>query len=331
MLKKITIAALGAAALLTTHFAQAEEFPERTIEVVFPWTPGVSMSVSQIIAEKMSEELGVSITVVSTPGAAGIKALKTTMSRPADGYSIMDGYVAPLVLQPVLGNGDWTFADYAPLHSTISAPFSIGIRASDDRWKTFDEMMAWGKEHPGELRYSAGVRNALPHMVIAKVLKEYGVVAQNIPYGGDAEARKDLKSGILDFAFVNVGAFRQEPDSFKIMLVLSELNDAKAAYGWAPNIADLDLDLELTGLAPMGWSWWVVHKDTPAEKLNILRKAMRRAMSDPDVRRSIEKLGLVPLDWNYDKYEEIVGPVFEQLKSMGEALTWEEEELNKLN
>lgn len=329
MFRKIALAAVSATMLLTAP-AFAGSFPERTIEIIFPWTAGTSMSVAQIIADKMGDELGVSMTVVSTPGAAGTKALATLDNRPANGYSVMDAYVAPLVLQPVLGNGGWTYKDYIPLHSTLSAPFSIGIRADDTRWNTFDEMMAWGKEHPGELRYSVGARNTLPHMVLAKVLQEYDVVARNIPYAGDAEARKDLLSGILDFAFVNVGAFRQAPDSYKILLVLSELENSKKAYGGAPNIEDLDIDLGgLSGLGPMGWSWWVVNKDTPQDKVDVLRKAMNVAMNDPKVRATMENLGVVPLDWDYDQYDEIVGPVFEQLKAMGNALKWEEEQMKK--
>lgn len=296
MLKNIIFAFVRAIVLIISPIAQAAEFPDRTIEVIFPWTPGTSMSVAQIIAEKMGERLGVALTVISPPGAAGTKALATVDNRPADGYAIMDGYVAPLVLQPVLGNGDWTYEDYAPLRSTLSAPFSIGIRQGDNRWANFDEVMAWGKENPNQLRYSSGARNTLPHMGMAKVLQEYGVVAQNIPYAGDAEARKDLLSGILDFDFANVGAYRQDPDAYNILLVMSELDGAKAAYRGAPDIVDLGIDLELSGLAPMGWSWWVVRKDTPAKQLAVLRASMRRAMTDPDVREAIANLGVVPLE-----------------------------------
>ena len=191
------------ATVLTGASAARAEFPERTIENIFPWSAGVAMSVSQIIAKAMGEEIGQSITVVSTPGAAGTKAFQTAMARPSDGYTIIDGYVAPLVLQPVLGNADWTYEDFKPLHAAVSNAFSIGTRVGDDRWSNFEELMAYGKAHPGELRYSSGSRNNLPHMVIAKVLQSYGVVAQNIPYKTDGDARKDLKAGVLDFSFIN--------------------------------------------------------------------------------------------------------------------------------
>lgn len=329
MLRKLVIAGAFAASMLGTTTAQAE-FPDRTVENIFPWSAGVALSMSQVIAKAMGEEMGVSMTVISTPGAAGTKAFKTAMNRPADGYTVIDGYVAPLVLQPVLGNADWTYRDFKPLHAAVSNAFSIGGRVGEERWSNFEEMMEWGKANPGKLRYSSGSRNNLPHMVIAKVLQSYGVVAQNIPYKTDGDARKDLQSGVLDFAFVNVGAYMQDKESFDILLVLSELPGAKASYDGAPSITDLSIDLGLSGLAPMGWTWWLVHPDTPDDETAVLRKAMAAAMKRDDVREAIRRVGFVPLEWDYDQYEEIVGPVAGQLGDMGNALKWEEDELKKL-
>lgn len=306
------------------------EFPQRTIELIHPWAPGTAMSVSQIIARAMGEELGVDIPVISTPGAAGTTGQITAMSRPADGYTLFDGYVAPLVLQPVLGNADWTYSDFKPLHSAVSNAFAIGGKSDETRWSNFEEMMKFGKANPGYLRYSSGSRNNLPHMVIAKVLESYGVVAQNIPYTQDGNAVKDLKSGVLDFAFVNVGNYIQDKAAFNIMLVLSELPGAKASYDGAPSIADLNIDLGLSGLAPMGWTWWIIHKDTPDDITAKLRSAMDAALQRPEVRSAIEKVGFVPLDWDHTDYEAVVGPVVDQLSAMSDALKWEEEELKKL-
>lgn len=113
-------------------------------------------------------------------------------------------------------------------------------------------------------------------------------------------------------------------------LVLSELPGAKAAYDGAPDITELGVDLGLSGLAPMGWDWWLVHPDTPDDVTGILRAAMARAMNRPDVIEAIERVNHVPLEWDYDQYEEVIAPVIGQLESMGNALTWEEEELKKL-
>lgn len=331
LMKSIRSTAAALSVLVISTGAALAQFPERTIELIHPWGPGNAMSVSQIIANAMGEELGVDIPVISTPGAAGTKGQITAMSRPADGYTIFDGYVAPLVLQPVLGNADWNYSDFTPLHSAVSNAFAIGGRTDETRWSTFEEMMAYGQAHPGELRYSSGSRNNLPHMVIAKVLQSYGVVAQNIPYTQDGNAVKDLKSGVLDFSFINVGNYIQDKSAFNILLVLSELPGAKASYDGATSIADLNIDLGLSGLAPMGWTWWIVNMETPDDVVDKLRTAMAAAMQRPDVREAIERVGFVPLDWDHTDYDAVVGPVSEQLAAMGNALKWEEEELRKLN
>lgn len=323
-LATVAIVTIGANAALA-------DFPERTIEIIHPWGPGKAMAVSQLIAQAMGDELGVDMPVISTPGAAGTKAQITAMARPADGYTIFDGYVAPLVLQPVLGNADWNYSDFKPLQAAVSNAFSIGGRIGETRWSNFEEMMAYGQAHPGKLRYSSGSRNNLPHMVIAKALQSYNVVAQNIPYSQDGNAIKDLKSGVLDFAFVNVGNYIQDKSAFNILLVLSELDGAKASYDGAPNIIDLSVDLGLSGLAPMGWTWWIVNADTPDDVADKLRDVMAAAMARPDVRAAIEAVGFVPLDWNHSEYNDIVGPVAAQLGAMGNALKWEVEELGKLN
>ena len=306
-----------------------ENFPNRTIQNIFPWGPGGALAKSQIIAKALAEELDTPVTVVSTPGAAGIKAFQTAMNKPADGYTIIDGYVAPLVLQPLLGKADWTYRDFKPLSAGVAHPFSIGCKVGEIRWSNFQEMMEYGKAHPGKLRYTSDSPNNLPHMVIAKVLQTYGVVAQNVPYE-PADARKDIKAGVLDFGFVGVADYSQDPEGFDILLVLSELPASKAAFGGAPAIDEMGIDLGLSGLGPMGWDWWLVRPDTPEKETQILRDAMARAMAREDVLSAIENLGSIALEWGPDDYEEVVGSVSDQLASMQGALSWEREELAKL-
>ncbi|WP_445679160.1 Bug family tripartite tricarboxylate transporter substrate binding protein [Radicibacter daui] len=323
----VTGAVLALAAISGPALA---EYPERTIESILPAGAGPAMSVSQIIADAMGKTLGVSLTVLATPGAGGIKAFQTGLNKSADGYTIIDGYVAPLVLQPILGKADWKYDDFIPLHAAASNAFAIGWRTDETRWSDFEGMMAWGKDNPGKLRYSSGQRNNLPHLVIAKMLQSYQVVAQNVPYDSPPTANNDVKSGILDFSFVNVGSYKQDPEALKIGLVLSDRPAAKAEFGGAPSITDINADLGLSGLAPMGWDWWLVKKNTPSERVEKLRAAMGTAMADPDVRTRIERLGFEPLDWDHTHYDEIVSGVRDQLSTMADAIKWEEDALKAL-
>ena len=289
------------------------------------------MAASQVIADAMGEELGVNVSVVSTPGAAGTKAFETALSRPADGYTIFDGYVAPLVLQPMLGNADWSYEDFTPLYSATSNAFAIVVRADEDRFTDFPSLVAYAKERPGELRYSPGVAGALPHMVAAKAMQEQDMVAQIVPYPEIDAAIRDLRGGILDFMVINPGVYRTNKDEVKPVAVLSDLEASSETYDGAPRVADFGVELGMTGLAPMGWNWWLVRKDTPQDVVERLREAMGAALAREDVRTRLLEMGYVPTGYTPDQYAEIVGPVAADLQSGIDAIAWEEERLAEAN
>lgn len=326
----LTVMALltGTVSLQTT--AIAADFPQRPVQTIFPWGPGTAMAADQIIADAIGNELGVAVTLVSTPGAGGTKAFKTAMARPADGYTMISGWVAPLVSAPASGKADWTYKDFTPLHSGVAAAFAIATRVDDDRFANFQEMMDYGKANPGKLRYSSGTAGNLPHKVMAKALKAFGVVAQVVPYKTDGEARKDLQSGVLDFVFVNPGAYMADKDGYTIGLVLSELPAVKALFDGADTVEDMGIDIGLTGLGPLGWTWWLVHKDTPTEQVEVLQSAMSKAMKNEAVQEKLSAIGWTPLEWDHQQYAEIVGSVSTQIAGMGDGLLWEEEQIKKL-
>ncbi|MCJ8521105.1 tripartite-type tricarboxylate transporter receptor subunit TctC [Pseudorhizobium tarimense] len=303
------------------------EFPERNIENIYPWGPGATMSASQIIADAMGQELGVNVSVVSTPGAAGTKAFLTALDKPADGYTIIDGYVAPLVLQPMLGKADWTYNDFTPLWAATSNSFAIAVRKDDDRFADFRALIAHAKDNPGKLRYSPGVTDALPHMVAAKVMQTSDVVAQVVPYPEIDNAVKDLRGGILDFVVINPGVYTTNKDELRVLAVLSDLEDASKTYGGAPLVGSFDVDLGMTGLAPMGWNWWLIHKDTPADVAAKLQDSMGKAVARDEVKQKLLDMGYVPLGYGPDKYKEVVAPVAADLKSGIDAIAWEKDKL----
>ena len=118
--RKLTFA-LAVGALVATTTMAAAEYPERKIQHIYPWSPGTpTYAVSQIIADKMGEILGTQIPVVAKPGASGVKAFNIALEEPADGYTTIDGYVAPLVISPLFDKAPWGCEDFVPLYSATS-------------------------------------------------------------------------------------------------------------------------------------------------------------------------------------------------------------------
>jgi tripartite-type tricarboxylate transporter receptor subunit TctC len=331
-MKSIFKKILAAAAFTLLATAAHAEFPERDIEIIFPWPPGVTMTSSQVMAEAMSEELGVNVTVISTPGGTGVKAMQTALNRPADGYTIFDGWVAPMVVQSLLGNIDADHTDFTPLYALGAVPNSVIVRADDDRFPDLESLIQYMKDHPGDLRYTSGAYGNLPHVGLANMFQATDIVAQHIPYAGLEEALKDMRGGILDFMAGNPGFVRANSDHVRVLTALSDLKSVQEIFGGVPLISESDaLDYPLTGLAPMGWSWYVVPKGTPDDRVKVLRDAMAAALQKPEVKEYFESIGRPLLGYPPEDYLSTVDAVREQLSTATDAIAWEKEKLEATN
>ena len=320
---------LGASLLAT---AASAEYPERRIQLVYPWTPGTpTYAVSQIIADAMGQELGVQMPVVAKPGAGGVNAFMAALNEPADGYTALDGYVAPLIISPLFDKTEYTFADFVPLYSATSNAFAIATRADEDRFTDFPSFIAYLQAHPGETRYTGGADLALPHMVAAKVLQHYDAVSRPVPYGDLADGTKDLRGGVLDWMVVNPGIFRSNKDHLRVIAVLSELPEVVEIYEGAQRVEDYGMELGLTGLAPMGWNWWLVKAGTPDDVVARLRDAMGKALEKPEVREKILQIGFVPTGYTPEEYMEVAQSIHDQLQSATDAITWEKDAIQALD
>ncbi len=317
----------SALALIFCALNASAEFPERNIENIYPWGPGATMAASQVIADAMGRELGVNIAVVSTPGAVGVKAFETALSRKADGYTIIDGYVAPLILQPMQNNAQWKVDDFTPLWSATANAFAIAVRKGEKRFTDLPSLIDYMRDNPGDLRYSPGVTKGLPHMAAAKVMQVSDVYAQVVPYPEIDGAVRDVRSGILDFVVINPGVYKVNKNDVDIVVVLSDFEGAAETYGGAPTLKELNIDIGMSGLSTMGWNWWLVHKDTPQDVVDILREAMGKALAREDVQKRLLDMGYVPTLLPPEDYIKVVTPIAGQIQSANDAIAWEQKKL----
>jgi tripartite-type tricarboxylate transporter receptor subunit TctC len=309
--------------------AGEREFPARQIEVVYPWDPGeTGYAVSQVVGRAMTEALGETVVVTSTTGAAGVRAATQVLGRPADGYTVFDGYVAPLVMAPLQGNADYTYEDWKPLYGLAANGFAIASRPDEDRWSDLAGLIEYAQNNPGEIRMGSSPAQSLPSLVAASLFQQADAPVRLVPYPGAEGAFSDFQSGDLDIQVITSGLYRSQKDNLRVTTVLNmtRLVD-EGAPGSIPGplVSDFGFDLGLSGLGAMGWTWWVVPGDTPDDVVAILREAMFAAVSDPEVQERISNLGFIPLDpadYAPEDYNQVVSQIEQELSGALEAIVW---------
>lgn len=85
--------ALAATALPGAGRADAN-YPQRVVRLVVPFAPGGSAdAAARILAEKLAEMWGQPVILLNRPGAGTSVASAYVAQSPADGYTLLMGYV----------------------------------------------------------------------------------------------------------------------------------------------------------------------------------------------------------------------------------------------
>jgi tripartite-type tricarboxylate transporter receptor subunit TctC len=319
---------LAAMLLTSTSFA---EFPDRRIQLIYPLTPGTSTyKVSQIIATAMGAEMGVEMITVAKPGTSGADALMAAIREPADGYTVIDAYVAPLIISPLFGRVPYSCKDFIPLYSATSTPLAIASRVNEKRWTDFSSFVRFLKENSGRTRYTGGAELSLPHLVAARMLQNMNAVSRHVTYADLYGGMADLRDGSLDWIVINPGMYRDDTKHLRVLAVLSELPDSGKVYGGARRVTDFGVEIGLSGLAPQPWDWWLVRTGTPDAVVGKLRTAMKNALARPDVKARLAKTGYLQSGFGPDQFLDICERISADLKGAMGAIEWEKAEVRKL-
>ena len=94
---------LAALLLMPIVQAVAQDYPNRPIRFVVPFTPGGSQDViARIFAQKLSESLHQQVVVDNRGGAAGLIAAEMVAKAPRDGYTMLLASGGQISLAPAL-------------------------------------------------------------------------------------------------------------------------------------------------------------------------------------------------------------------------------------
>ena len=89
MTRKLTAVMIGTALALGAASANAQDYPDRAITIVVPYSPGATDTLARTLSEGLSAELGQPVVVESRPGAGGTVGAASVASADPDGYTLL--------------------------------------------------------------------------------------------------------------------------------------------------------------------------------------------------------------------------------------------------
>lgn len=284
------IAGLAAAGIVAAMAAPAAaEFPDRPITWVVPYTPGgITDTGSRIIAEVLSKELGQPVVVENRPGAGGMVGTEYVARAEPDGYTLIYGTQGTMAANVSLRNqlNYDPLADFIPIHGMGNSVNTV-VTYADAPFDTIEELVAYGKENPGELNFgSAGVGTST-HLSMELFKTIAGIEGLHVPYKGSAPAMNDLLAGrvdvLFDYPVSSLG--HAEAGTLKVLAVNSP--ERIDILPDAPTLAEAGYPDATAG----SWSMIMVPAGTPEDRVKILTDAAEKAITSDTVKDYYHKYG----------------------------------------
>ena len=178
-------------------------YPTKPIRLIITYPPGGNTDlVGRALAQKLTEAWSQQVIVDNRGGAGGVLGTVIAKQAAADGYTLLLGTSAGMVLNPLLMSKlpyD-PFADFAPVSLVIVNPQVLVVNPALPA-ANVREFVSLAKAKPGQLNFgSSGV--GTPNHLGGELLKAMaGIDIVHVPYKGGAASIADLIAGQVQLVF----------------------------------------------------------------------------------------------------------------------------------
>ena len=290
--RNLTSAYLAAFCIAFAPSSSAQTYPSKPVKIVVPFPPGGPTDVvGRLVATKLGEALNQQFVVENRAGAGGTVGSEVVAQAPADGYTLLYGSTSTLAMAPSLYRklGYDPRKSFAPISLVSSGPLLVAVNAAVPA-QTLAQLIALAKDKPGALNYgSAG--NATPPHLAAELFKSLSATQlTHVPYKGGAPALQAVAAGEVQVIFEGIVTLLPQIKAGRLRALAITGTARDASLPDVPTVAEAGLP----AFQVYFWSGLVAPAGTPAEIVNVLNAALRKALAAPDARETLTKFGLAP-------------------------------------
>lgn len=281
---------LCAAALCLALGGQAAhaEFPEHPITMVVPTAAGGGNdTLARVIGQKMGELLGQTVIVVNKPGAQGAIAADYVARQPADGYTLMLGYIGTHGINPALQKLNYDpVRDFTAIGMVADSP-TLMVVSSSIGVQDVPGLLKYGQAHPDGLSYASAGPGTAPAVAGELFNRATGAAMLEIPYKGSAPAMTDTLAGVTQVMFPSLFSAYPHLKSGKIRaLGVAGARRAKVLPDM-PTLAELGVP----GVDVAQWYAVFAPANADPQVVAKLNTALNGALNDPAVAAKIDDQG----------------------------------------
>jgi tripartite-type tricarboxylate transporter receptor subunit TctC len=285
MMRIAAIIVFTLTALVTGASAQ-EPYPSRPISIVNPFPPGgIADLTARPLAASFERLLKQPVVVVNKAGAAGAVGAQFASVAKPDGYTLLIALVSisstPEVDKLFGRPATYTRDQFVGIARLNADPPVLAVNGP---WKTLKELVDDAKKRPGEITFASSGPYGASHLPLEMFLQAAGLKMRHLPTTGGAPATTAVLGGHAQLWASPPALAAPHIEAGKMRALATWGATRLAAFPDVPTLKELGYDVEYyiwTGLfAPRG---------VPANVIQTLRDATRKAVEDPEFKSSMDK------------------------------------------
>jgi len=269
----------------------AQNYPNRPIRFIVPFPPGGGNDiVGRIVAQKLSESLGVSVVVDNRGGAGGTIGTDVTAKASPDGHTMLINNVSLAVNATLIEKLPYdTLRDLAPVSLLGRQPNVLVVHPSVAA-SSVSELLALARAKPGQITYGSGGVGTASHLAteLLKLMTRTEMV--HVPYKGLGPALTDLMGGRLQLIISTLASALPQVKSGKLKPLAVTTAQRSSFFPELPTMGE-------AGVAGYEFSTWyglLVPARTPAPVVGRLNSETVKALNSPALKQQFAAQGLEP-------------------------------------
>lgn len=301
--KVVAAAAFGLVLAGLPAAAHAETFPSRPLRIVVPFPAGGIVDVvARAVGEKLSAKYGQPVVVENRPGAGGSIGTALVAKSAPDGYTMLmlgTGFtVQPLMMKDL----PWSNADFRAVLGIGSVP-NIVVVHPDVPAKNAAELIELAKRSNAPLTYGSPGLGSSPHLSGELLAQKAGIKLTHVPYKGQPEAVTDLLGGRITMMALSAALAGPHLKAGRLRPIGVTANTRTVSHPELPTIAE---SANLPDYDVRPWTGVFVPAATPEAIVHKLAADMMEALSLPDVKARMDKIGMELAFQPHEKFDAFV-------------------------
>jgi len=290
--------------LIGVHgLAHAQGYPNKPIRYIVPVSAGGgSDMIGRTVTERWGKLLNQTFVVDNQAGGGGVIASQNTARAPADGYTLMQGYVATHGTAPATRRLPYdAVKDFTPIGMIGGTPNVLVVNAEVPA-KDFKQFVAYVKANPSKVSYGSSGAGSLTHLTMELFKQQVGVFMVHVPYRGIAPAFTDLMGGQTQVMFPGLAAAMPHLKSGRVRALA--VTGAKR-HPAVPDVPTLE-ELGLKGFDAMQWYGVVGPAGMPAEVVRQLNESLNTVLKAPDLSEKLSVEAVEPMPMSPQQFADYI-------------------------